>query len=195
MSTHPSGLEPRQNAPQRFPTLSNQCSPRRWRSYLCKISPQDRLAACPADKKLPVCFQGVLQGVRFVAVGRDPCRKRKIFGFDGVVAMIDTEVHVFNIPFVKMWNTLPAGKRNVPFPAGKFWGYRGESVREGKRGIPGKRKSRDLKKGRTSPWNFAPLKHALLLTPRPQSILRYRWNGATSCAVIERIFSFRRLAF
>ena len=84
--------------------------------------PQDRLAACPADKKFPVRFQGVLQGVWLVAVSRDPCRKRKIFGFDGVVAMIDTEVHVFNIPFVKMWDTLPAGKRNVPFPAGKFLG-------------------------------------------------------------------------
>ena len=117
-------------------TLLNTRGTRRWRNLFCKISPQDRLAACPADKKLPVRFQGVLQGVRFVAVGCNPCGKRKIFGFDGVVAMIDTEVHVFNIPFVKMWNTLPAGKRNVPFPAGKFWGYRGESVREGEKGVP-----------------------------------------------------------
>ena len=60
--------------------------------------------------------------------------------------------------------------------------------------------SEPRQEGRTSPWNFAPLKHALLLTPRPQSILRYCWMAklfrrATSCAVIERIFSFRRLAF
>ena len=70
------------------------------RSALAVNKNKGQAYACPADKKFPVRFQGVLQGVRFVAVGRDPCGKRKIFGFDGVVAMIDTEVHVFNIPCI-----------------------------------------------------------------------------------------------
>ena len=63
---------------------------------LCFV-PQNRLSAGSAHEKLPAVFQRVLQGVRLVGIFRDTGWERKMPGLDGVIAVVDSDVHVFNI--------------------------------------------------------------------------------------------------
>lgn len=64
------------------------------------LIPQNRLAASAANKIPSFQFQRVLQRVGFVAVNSHTCWERKMPGFDGVVTMIDTNVHVLSFPAV-----------------------------------------------------------------------------------------------
>ena len=61
---------------------------------LCFI-PQNRLPAGSAHIKLPTVFQRVLQGVGFMAVNSDTGWKRKMPCLDGVIAVVDSDVHGF----------------------------------------------------------------------------------------------------
>ena len=61
---------------------------------------QDRLPAGPAHEELSTVLQRVLQGVGFVGIGGDTGWERKMPGFDGVVAMVDADVHGFAHPFL-----------------------------------------------------------------------------------------------
>ena len=67
---------------------------------------QDRLSAGSADIKLPAVLQRVLQGVGFVGIFRDTGWERKMPGFDGVVAVVDTDVHGFSHPFLTIVENL-----------------------------------------------------------------------------------------
>ena len=82
---------------------------------------QDRLSARPAHEKLPAILQCVLQGVWFVGIGGDTGWKRKTPGFDGVVAMVDADVHGFAHPFLAVVENLVScwlrAKRILFFPS------------------------------------------------------------------------------
>ena len=67
---------------------------------------QDRLSAGSADIEFPAVFQRVLQGVGFMAVNSDTGWERKMPGFDGVVAVVDTDVHGFSHPFLTIVENL-----------------------------------------------------------------------------------------
>ena len=67
---------------------------------------QDRLSARPAHEKLPAEFQCVLQGVGFVGVLRDTGWERKKPGFDGVITVVDADVHGFAHPFLTIVENL-----------------------------------------------------------------------------------------
>lgn len=61
---------------------------------------QDRLSAGSADIKLPAEFQCVLQGVGFMGILCNTGWERKMPGLDGVIAMVDANVHGFTHPFL-----------------------------------------------------------------------------------------------
>ncbi len=67
---------------------------------------QDRLSAGSADIKLPAVLQCVLQGVGFMGIFRNTGWERKMPGFDGVVAVVDTDVHGFSHPFLTIVENL-----------------------------------------------------------------------------------------
>ena len=67
---------------------------------------QDRLPAGPAHEELSTVLQRVLQGVGFMGIGGDTGWKRKMPGLDGVVAMVDADVHGFVHPFLAVVENL-----------------------------------------------------------------------------------------
>lgn len=81
---------------------------------------QDRLPAGPAHKELSTILQRVLQSVGFMGIGGDTGWERKIPGLDGVVAMVDADVHGFAHPFLAVGENLVScwlrAKRILFFP-------------------------------------------------------------------------------
>ena len=61
---------------------------------------QDRLSAGSAHEELSTVLQRVLQGVGLMGIGGDTGWERKMPGLDGVVAMVDADVHGFAHPFL-----------------------------------------------------------------------------------------------
>ena len=82
---------------------------------------QDRLPAGPAHEELSTVLQRVLQGVGFVGIGGDTGWERKMPGLDGVVAMVDADVHGFDHPFLAVVENLVScwlrAKRILFFPS------------------------------------------------------------------------------
>ena len=99
---------------------------------------QDRLPVRPAHEKLPAVLQRVLQGVGFMGIFRDTGWERKMPGFDGVIAVVYTDVHDCSHPFLAIVENLEgllvlsklAGEnllfenKYCSFPAGKVLGGR-----------------------------------------------------------------------
>ena len=82
---------------------------------------QDRLSAGPAHEELSTALQRVLQGVGFMGIGGDTGWERKMPGLDGVVAMVDADVHGFAHPFLAVVENLVScwfrAKRILFFPS------------------------------------------------------------------------------
>ena len=82
---------------------------------------QDRLPAGPAHEELSTVLQRVLQGVGFMGIGGDTGWKRKMPGLDGVVAMVDADVHGFAHPFLAVVENIVScwlrAKRSLFFPS------------------------------------------------------------------------------
>lgn len=82
---------------------------------------QDRLSAGPAHEELSTVLQCVLQGVGFMGIGGDTGWERKMPGLDGVVAMVDADVHGFAHPFLAVVENLVScwlrAKRILFFPS------------------------------------------------------------------------------
>ena len=81
----------------------------------------NRLPAGPAHEELSTVLQRVLQGVGFMGIGGDTGWKRKMPGLDGVVAMVDADVHGFAHPFLAVVENLVScwfrAKRILFFPS------------------------------------------------------------------------------
>ena len=82
-----------------FDFLGNGCKGKQVVIVVFHFVAQDRLSARPAHEKLPAVLQCVLQGVGFVGIFCNTGWERKMPGFDGVIAMVDANVHGFAHPF------------------------------------------------------------------------------------------------
>ena len=82
---------------------------------------QDRLSAGPAHEKLSTVLQRVLKGVGFMGIGGDTGWERKMPGLDGVVAMVDADVHGLTHPFLAVVENIVScwlrAKRSLFFPS------------------------------------------------------------------------------